>query len=497
MSGNSTSPTLDKPYVEPAKALCDDQGVLLESDNTPFRYLKRRVLNISVLGLADMLALMIGLFAAGLLRYALRGESMIPEWSWVVLVAWGVGALFFGLLPGWGLGAVEELRRVALLTVAVFAVVAVGLFLGKTGSQTSRLTLSTTFALAIPFLLLFRLQAKRILIKLKWWGLPTVIYGGGRTARLIIHVLDEEKGLGYVPVGTFSDNRDLSSPNLNGIPFLGSVTESTEIAPAAILAMSDLNRHRLVDLLEGPLASYRQVLLIPDLADAPSLWVETRDLGGVLGLEVSHNLLDPFARIMKRIADLAFVITTSPLWVPLCFVLYLVIRLQDGGDPIFSQTRMGIRGASFQTWKFRTMVPDAEKVLQQRLNEDHELRAEWESNFKLKNDPRITRLGSFLRRTSLDELPQFFNVLLGNMSLVGPRPLPVYHYEELPQRIRNLRERVAPGITGLWQVSGRSDSGTKGMRRWDAYYVRNWSIWLDAVILVRTFRAVFQKQGAY
>ncbi|MEM6338258.1 MAG: sugar transferase, partial [Bacteroidota bacterium] len=149
------------------------------------------------------------------------------------------------------------------------------------------------------------------------------------------------------------------------------------------------------------------------------------------------------------------------------------------------------------TLKFRTMVKDAEAVLKRRLDEDPALRREWETTFKLRKDPRITRVGRLLRRFSLDELPQLINVLRGEMSLVGPRPLPAYHHEELTDRVRTLRERIRPGLTGLWQVSGRSDSGNEGLERWDAYYVRNWSLWLDIVILTRTVRAVLGGKGAY
>jgi lipopolysaccharide/colanic/teichoic acid biosynthesis glycosyltransferase len=143
------------------------------------------------------------------------------------------------------------------------------------------------------------------------------------------------------------------------------------------------------------------------------------------------------------------------------------------------------------------MHPDAEGILQSRLEDDPELRREWQTNFKLRRDPRITRVGAFLRRTSLDELPQLVNVLRGEMALVGPRPLPAYHYEELPERVRKLRDRVRPGVTGLWQVSGRSEAGHAGMSRWDAYYVRNWSVWLDIVIFVRTIRTVVTGHGAF
>jgi lipopolysaccharide/colanic/teichoic acid biosynthesis glycosyltransferase len=174
----------------------------------------------------------------------------------------------------------------------------------------------------------------------------------------------------------------------------------------------------------------------------------------------------------------------------------LIIWLEDPSNPIFFQERIGRFGRPFKTWKFRTMMPDAERVLQRKLADDPILKEEWEANFKLRVDPRITRIGAFLRRTSLDELPQLINVLRGDMSLVGPRPLPRYHHNELSSQVKKLRAQVRPGVTGLWQVSGRSDIGNDGIEKWDSYYVRNWSVWLDAVILVRTVRAVIRAEGA-
>lgn len=164
---------------------------------------------------------------------------------------------------------------------------------------------------------------------------------------------------------------------------------------------------------------------------------------------------------------------------------------------MFAQERVGHDGTYFRMIKFRTMYTNAEEVLQAKLDEDPELKEEWNRNFKLRKDPRITPIGRLLRRTSLDEMPQLWNVLRNEMSLVGPRPLPDYHDTQLPDRVRRLRQRVKPGMTGLWQVSGRSEVGNLGIQKWDSYYVRNWSIWLDIVVLVRTIRVVLTGRGAY
>ena len=211
----------------------------------------------------------------------------------------------------------------------------------------------------------------------------------------------------------------------------------------------------------------------------------------------ASTLMSPVARLFKRGLDVTLTLLAAPLWAPAVAVLAGLVWLEDRQRPFYAQERVGQAGKPFRALKLRTMAPDADARLEAALAEDPALRAEWEATFKLEHDPRITRTGRWLRRTSLDELPQLLNVLRGEMSLVGPRPLPRYHYDELPARVQALRERVRPGITGLWQVSGRSDLGNAGMERWDPYYVRNWSPWLDAVILVRTVRVVLHGSGAY
>ncbi len=200
---------------------------------------------------------------------------------------------------------------------------------------------------------------------------------------------------------------------------------------------------------------------------------------------------------IKHFIEISIVLITMPFWFPICTLIYFAIWMEDGKNPLFLQERLGKDGKVFRTFKFRTMVPNAEEVLKQVLAEDEELRTEWETFYKLRKDPRVTKIGKILRRTSLDELPQLLNVLRGEMVMVGPRPLTAYHREVLPASVRALRESVKPGITGLWQVSGRSDAGTEGMKKWDPYYVQNWSIMLDLSILFRTAFVVIACKGAY
>lgn len=462
-----------------------------------FRYAKRRSFNTLMIGCGDAIALAIGITIAGLVRWYLKGESMIPEWSSITIVVWIAGGLLLNLIPGWGISAVEELRRTVYLTIGLFAFISIGLFLGKSGTQFSRLTLTAAIVIAAPTILIIRNLVRNFLIRTHRWGLPTVIYGSTTTAQQTIKALAEYPELGFIPVGIYTDDQAPDVGAVGGLPVIGGLRATSRNIPAAIVAHSDIPRSDLIALLEGPLSCYRRVMIIPDLVDVPSMWVSPRDLGGILGLEVSHNLLDPFSRVMKRTFELGFILLTFPLWATLMALVAVLIWLEDWSAPIFVHPRIGKTNQTFDTLKFRTMVPDAEHVLTEALARDHELRREWEAGFKLRYDPRLTRIGRLLRRTSIDELPQIINVIRGSMSLVGPRPLPEYHHRELPEQAQRLRERVRPGLTGLWQVSGRSEAGNEGMVRHDSYYVRNWSLWLDIVILMRTVRVVLRGQGAY
>lgn len=457
----------------------------------------RRIYNAVALMLGDMLALTGVLYLTGIMRGALIGQPLFQWWIELVLPVWVVGAIAGKLYPGWGLGAVEELRRQTMTLVGVFSFAAVLLFWFQMGGETSRFALTVSFLLALVVVPGVRRIVKRILIKADLYGLPVVIYGAGQLGRELVDHLEEEKGLGYKPIAFLDDHPSYWGAHLRGVPVLGDTNLVLPEAQVAVLAMPNVEPEFRRHLLEGPLSYYRNVIIIPDINELPSLWVGTIDLGGTLGLKLSMNLADPVSRFVKRSFDLAATLLAAPLWLPLVGVLSALIWLEDRQNPFFVQQRVGAKGRIFGTWKFRTMVPDAETALKKALEEDPELKAEWERDFKLKKDPRITRVGRFLRKYSLDEIPQLFNVVSGQMSLVGPRPLPEYHEKELDERVLAMRRRVRPGMTGLWQVSGRSDAGTDGMEQFDSYYVRNWSVWLDIVVLVRTFRAVANSAGAY
>lgn len=485
----------DQPEASPPAR---DPVSILAEQQASMAYAYRSSINGILMGAGEAIVIVASLIMGGFIRFVWKGDPMIASWMMYLVAAWVLGSLTMKLLPGWGLGPVEELRRIVLLLVGVFAGTTAMLFWGKAAHETSRFTLTFGLLCSLVSVPLVRTQMKRLLIRLGIWGAPTIILTDRHIGPQVINSIRQEPGLGYIPVGVMMNDEGYPpGSRLSGLPVIGRLNDASGIAHAAILALPDLSNHKTAELIENCLAHYRRVVVIPDIADVPSLWVKPRDLVGMLGLEIPSNLIDPLSRLIKRTFDLSFVLLSMPLWVPVCLVLALLIWLEDFANPIFLQERVGLKARTFKTWKFRTMHPNAEELLQQRLAEDEKLRAEWTANFKLKEDPRITRLGTFLRRTSMDELPQMLNVLRGEMSLIGPRPLPRYHHDELPERARDLRERVRPGMTGLWQVSGRSEAGHSGMPKWDTYYVRNWSIWLDIIIFVRTVKTVLSGKGAF
>jgi undecaprenyl-phosphate galactose phosphotransferase len=215
-----------------------------------------------------------------------------------------------------------------------------------------------------------------------------------------------------------------------------------------------------------------------------------------MALYVKNKLLLTTERGIKLIFDKTLSIVLFILFLPILLPLYAISYISSGGHPIYKQVRIGKGGKLFKIYKFRTMKIDADEILEEILESDPILKAEWESEFKLKDDPRITKIGKILRRTSLDELPQIYNVFQGKMSLVGPRPIIEDEIEKYDEYFDYFKA-VKPGITGLWQVSGRNDISYEERVRLDVWYVRNWSMELDIMILVKTAAIILTRKGSY
>jgi lipopolysaccharide/colanic/teichoic acid biosynthesis glycosyltransferase len=220
-------------------------------------------------------------------------------------------------------------------------------------------------------------------------------------------------------------------------------------------------------------------------------------LGEAIGLEIRRDLCLRHNQLLKRAIDILFAIPIMLLVWPIIAVLALAIKLVDPGPAFYVQERVGRNATTLRMFKLRTMYVDAERRLEDHLSRDPQARAEWQRFFKLSRDPRVLPIiGNFMRRTSLDELPQLWNVIRGDMSLVGPRPFPAYHMSSFDDEFRAIRVSVPPGITGMWQVSSRSDGDLQVQKAQDLFYIRNWSIWLDIYILLQTVPAVLGAKGA-
>jgi Undecaprenyl-phosphate galactose phosphotransferase WbaP len=406
-----------------------------------------------------------------------------------------------GLYPGIGVGAADALRRLTWATTLVFAGVAGATFLLRGAELYSRQVFLVAWALALFAVPLARWLVRYACCRLPWWGIPVAVLGAGRTGEQVVRLLHQRPALGLRPVAVLDDDAAKLGGAVGSLAVAGPLDQTVPHLPGrgihhAILAMPGLPPERLgavLDLLGGHL---RHVYLAPALPGCPELVAETREFANTLVLEVRQNLLDPRARVAKRLLDLAGAIGGGLLILPLIAAIAALVRLSSPGPAFYGQRRIGRDGATFTAWKFRSMVADADAALARHLAAHPELREEWERDHKLKDDPRVTWIGALLRRTSLDELPQLWNVVRGEMSLVGPRPIVAAEVAKYGARYA-LYTKVRPGMSGLWQVSGRNDTTYAERVALDCYYVRNWSPWLDLVILAHTVRVVALSRGAY
>ena len=410
-----------------------------------------------------------------------------------------VAFAFVGLYPGYGMSMVERLRRRVYTVMLLFALLIVWDYVVIKG-HTSRGVLLLTLAFAMVLGPLVEAGIRKVLGSLRMWGMPVVVMGAGQMGSLVVRVLQKEPELGLVPVGVFDNEAGMWSKDVAGVPVLGPLSHAKtccERVRVALVAMPEMAGHRLTHLCAR--LPFPKVILIPDLMGLSSLWVSSRDLGGIVGLEIRKNLSERRNWYLKRTVDYLLGVPMFLASLPLLAVFALWIKcVSPKGPVLYRQPRVGFGGRTIEVWKLRTMYPDADARLERLLDQDDEAQAQWQQFCKMKDDPRILPgVGKLLRKTSLDELPQFWNVLKGEMSLVGPRPFPHYHLEHFSPEFRALRRRVLPGITGLWQVSARSDGDTSVQEVLDTYYIRNWSLWLDIYLLTRTLGAVLGGKGAY
>jgi Undecaprenyl-phosphate galactose phosphotransferase WbaP len=460
------------------------------------------VLASVTLAVFDLAALTLTLAAGYLCWHFVNPQIPTPHPMLLLLPLCTVAEFVYsGHYPGFGTTAVEHIRRNCRGITFIYLLFVAGMFLAKELTAASRGAAVLSWAFSLVAVPAARWAATSLLKSRSCWGVPVVVMGAGDTARAVIRNLRMNQVLGYRPVACLDDDPDKWG-DCEGVPVVGPLARACDVggrlgARHAIVAIPHLERERLVWHLRRWRQHFPRILIVPNLAGIASLWTEPRDLGGLLSLEIHHNLLSPWDQRIKRAVDIAVSSLGLVVAAPVLAFCILRIKLVNSGSAFYTQEREGQEGRTILICKLRTMYPGAERMLREHLAADPGARAEWDRFCKLKRDPRILPgLGHLLRKTSLDELPQLWNVLKGEMSLVGPRPFPEYHNARFDKEFRWVRTRVKPGLTGLWQVSARSDGDLGVQESLDSYYIRNWSLWLDLYILARTVRAVIACQGA-
>jgi exopolysaccharide biosynthesis polyprenyl glycosylphosphotransferase len=445
---------------------------------------------------------------AGVVAFVVRFPDAVPEQAYAYLslsvalpVAW---VLFIAVNRAYeprlfGVGW-EEFRRVLSAGFMLTAALAIGAYSLKIDVARGYVIMALPLATFLD--LTGRYQLRKRLHRLRWDGecMRRVVVLGHRAAVAdLIRLLREKRYHGMdIIAACLPGAPDIVSADVEGVPVLGDFTNAAHVIEAvgadsvAVLACPEMDGLALRRLAWQIERDDVELVVAPALMEVAGPRISIRPVAGLPLLHVEHPELEGGRQVLKALFDRVSASLALILLSPVLLAIALAVRLSSKGPALFQQTRVGKGGREFTVYKFRTMVQDAEQLRETMLDQN-------ENDgvlFKIKSDPRVTRVGGRLRRYSLDELPQLINVLRGEMSLVGPRP-------PLPQEVAkygdDVRRRlvVQPGLTGLWQVSGRSDLSWEESVRLDLRYVENWSLMLDLLILWKTVSAVFKADGAY
>lgn len=454
----------------------------------------------AALAVADVAAAALTLSAAMLVVQRLDASvTLATGWSSALLyatLAWPAVSAWSGLYPGYGRPFHDELARSVRAAAVASILLGFAVFLLPDSLRLPASVIAVV-AVASPILApVARALTKIGLRRMRLWGRPVVVLGTGpeaeRTARHLLH----HPGIGLHPVAVFGDG---TTWNLGALPVTGTLAHTwtylrTHNIRHAIVTPDAAAELAFDDMLIRADRQLHYVQYLPDLRGLPTNSVAATPLGTALGLEVRNQLASGTNRAVKRVIDvLGATLLLAVLGVPLALIA-LAIRLDSRGSPFYLSPRVGRYGRTFSCVKFRTMHVDADERLQRLLAADPDLHEEYEHYHKLENDPRVTRIGRLLRRGSIDELPQLWNVLKGDMSLVGPRPYLVRELGDM-SRLKDLIFLARPGMTGYWQVEARNDVGFDERQVMEAHYVRNWSVWWDIEILLRTPAAILDRTG--
>jgi len=374
------------------------------------------------------------------------------------------------------------------------------LFIMKRGQDFSRALILTMAIISLALFPLLRLYFKRVLYALGLMKRKILIVGSGASAVNACASIKNEPNLGYELAGFIDD--DAVVQEIDGYKVRKGISNIERYINSAgihdvIVAKPELEKEALTKLLNNIQHKAENTLFIPDISGIAVSGTELRHFfrEQTIIIEIKNNLANPLIYGTKRVVDYLTGLAIFIIFLVPMLIIALIVKLDSKGPAILRQKRLGKNAREFYCYKFRTMYPEAEARLQQILENDKIAREEYEKYWKLTDDPRITRIGNILRKTSLDELPQIINVIRGEMSLIGPRPY-------LPREWGCVKDEsptihaLPPGITGLWQVSGRNNQDYKYRITMDSWYVKNWSLWLDMMIFFQTFGVVIKRDGA-
>jgi lipopolysaccharide/colanic/teichoic acid biosynthesis glycosyltransferase len=454
-----------------------------------------------------------GLLSGDLLSGGLAVVSAVAEASWLfseggserllrtqVPVSLALLVTLYWLAGLYGRSAQTMLERFRLRVTAVLLFIAAQcLLLVSFGLLTGLFTALLSGAIALVVGCWAEHLIVGWLVSRGMWGVPTVILGVGEASQLLGRLLTAHPDWGLCPIGHLADGtRAIAAEDQRviALPVLGSLNGWRRQAHSTdVLAIPDSSMLPRDPAILGRLG-IKSVLVLNQVGEIATFGARIRHFDRCVALELALREIGP-PRYWKRGIDLAVALPLAIVAAPLVATIAAIIKLVDPGPAFHVQWRVGSQGKPIRVLKLRTMYRDAEQRLELILATDAKAQEEWKRFFKLSRDPRILpRVGSFLRRTSLDELPQLWNVLRGDMSLVGPRPFPDYHLQAFDPEFQALRITVPPGLTGLWQISSRSDGDLELQRTQDCFYIRNRSLWLDIYILLATLPAVLLARGA-
>ncbi len=392
----------------------------------------------------------------------------------------------------------EEIKLIIKSSIISLIIILSLLFALKASATYSRTLIITHTVLMVLIFPIIRTTIRKLLYKFNLLTKKALIVGSGEIATDIYDSLTEDKNLCYYIAGFVDDTEKKKIKDkkihkgIHKLPLYIKYAHITDL----IIAKDNFSE-REIELINKLQHKVENIIFVPNISGIAAYGTEIKYFftKQLIGFEIKNNLSNPITYLTKRVIDYILGLIVFIFIIPLLIIISIIIKLTSEGPVIYSHKRIGKKAKEFNCYKFRTMYKDADQKLKEILEKYPEKKKEWETYWKLKDDPRITPIGKFLRKTSLDELPQIFNVLKGEMSLIGPRPYLPREWEYIKDE-SPIIHALPPGITGLWQVSGRSNTSYEYRVSLDSWYVKNWNLWLDIVILLKTIKAVIKREGA-